>query len=85
MMIHRKITHASHIRICQSFLTNTCRFQNNSCCFSHSEEPMETDAHVENEDEDMFEEGEESNSVFQKVYRNVKPPIGGKKSKQKMD
>ena len=85
MMLHRKIKHASHVRICQSFSKNNCRFPDNLCWFSHTEEPMETDVNLEDEDEEISEEGEESNSVFQKIYRNPKPPRGGQTSKQKMD
>ena len=85
MMLHRKIDHSNHVRTCQSFLENNCRFQNNTCWFSHPEEQMETDEFDEKDDQENKEDGEESISVFQKVNRKEKPPIRGQKSKQKMD
>ena len=88
LMKHRKINHPGVIKKCLNFLQNKCRFQNTSCWFSHDEDAMETDEEGFKDIEENVKEKTENNeenqankSVFQKAFRNIKPPI----NKQKID
>ena len=85
MMLHRKIEHRNLVRICNNYVKNNCMFQNKSCWFLHEEESFEFEEHLEKEDEEISENKTESDSDFQKVFQNMKPPIGGRKTKQKTD
>ena len=88
MMLHRKIDHFNVVRICNNYLKNNCMFQSKSCWFLHDEQSLESEEQFEKEDEKEDEEittnKTESDSVFQRVFRNMKPPIG-RKTKQKLD
>ena len=84
MMKHRKRNHPGLVRKCSLFTQNNCKFENDACWFIHEEE-METE---ENATEDNFKEAcnnkRESDSDFQRVFVNLKPPITEHK-KQKVD
>ena len=58
-------------------------FMSNSCWYSHEDEAMETDEMRTNNDENNVKENAEKNkdteTVFQKVFQNLKPPINKEK------
>ena len=85
MMIHRKLSHVSAVRICNKYNQNKCYFPNNTCWYLHEEE-METDESDAKDNENEEEENNtDSESGFQKVFVNLKPPILKQRKKQKID
>ena len=82
MMLHRKIDHRNLVRMCNNYLEKNCMFQSKSCWFLHDEEVFEHEEDIDKEDEGIKNE---SDSVFQNLLKNKKPPIGGNKKKQKTD
>jgi hypothetical protein len=76
LMLHRKIDHTNLVRRCINYL------KKKSCWFLHDEEAFESEEHLEKEDE---ENKNETDLVFQNLFKNMKPPIGGRKTKQKTD
>ena len=83
MMIHRKSDHKELVRGCTNFAQNNCKFQGQSCWFLHEDETMDTADPAEDDEVNSSEDDAESPSVFQHVFRNMKPPLGKMKSKQK--
>ena len=71
MMQHRKSNHKELVSKCNNFPLNKCIFADISCWFLHEQEEM--DISFQNEKE------KENEPVFQKVFRNIKPPISEKK------
>ena len=65
MMVHRKKIHLNVIKSCTQFLLNGCRFQDNFCWFKHDSETENT-----NVEESIME----TESDFQEVHKNRKPP-----------
>ena len=87
MMIHRKAYHRSFVRTCTNFLQNKCRFESSSCWFLHEEEMVVEENEGNNEEDDgnnLDKDNDETESVFQQVFRNKEPPIR-KQKKQKID
>ena len=89
MMIHRKTNHKELVRGCTNFAKNNCMFQGQSCWYLHEEEEaMETEETRDNSESDEVNNSEnetESQSVFQRVFRSSKPPLGKMKRKQNAD
>ena len=84
MMMHRKSNHKELVRGCTNYAKNSCMFQGQSCWFLHEEEEVMDAADLTNEDEANNSEVEsDSPSVFQRVFRNMKPPLGKERTKQK--
>ena len=84
LMIHRKNKHREVVRGCTNFAKNSCMFQEQSCWFIHEEEAMDTADPTEEEEEVIGSEDEaETPSVFQRVFRSTKPPLGKMKQNQK--
>ena len=79
MMIHRKSVHKSKVRKCTNFMQNNCKFENKACWYMHDQEEMDIDEDIGKDKETDKEDV--SDSVFQKVMENLKPPI----RKQKKD
>ena len=83
MIIHRKANHPNIIRKCSNFRQNKCIFMSSSCWYSYEEEAMETDEIKTNNDENNVKQNVEKNNdtetVFQKVFQNLKPPINKEK------
>ena len=71
MMIHRKKEHTNVVRVCNLFINNACRYNNNACWFSH-EENSETKSNEE----------QAAQPVFQKVQENLEPPLRSQEKKQ---
>ena len=82
MMNHRKQEHASNVKKCENFLTNTCRFRANFCWFLHGEDLKEEEENLdkqkiiiineeEKDDEHIEKNVEEIELDFQKAF---KPP-----------
>ena len=84
LMRHRKISHPNVIRQCNNFAQNMCKFQGSSCWFRHDEKAMETDEIGNRGVKENSEENVKSDSVFQKAFMNIKPPIK-KPNKEKTD
>ena len=83
MMNHRKREHASNVKTCNNFLTNTCRFRANFCWFLHGEGSMEKEDNLEkqriiidNEDDNdadnIEKDVEERELDFQKAVKTPK-------------
>ena len=70
MMIHRKKDHTNVVRVCNLFLNNACRYNNNACWYSHEENNNEEQA---------------SQSVFQKVQKNLEAPLRSQEKKQNQE
>ena len=77
MMTHRKADHSSIVRVCNKFKQNACKFQN--CWYLH-EVAMETEDDIEQVDEEEDRSKKSTESVFQKVSLNRKPPINQQKT-----
>ena len=72
LMSHRKKKHSNAVRNCTQFQRNNCRFQDESCWFSHSyEENVEDKRHTK----EGSKHDNESESVFQNVRENLEPPL----------
>ena len=71
MMVHRKKEHGSIIKPCNLYQDNSCRFTNESCWFRHNLENDDNNI----QEEDVDDEQMETDSVFQKVWENLKPPL----------
>ena len=74
MMIHRKNNHKELVSKCNNFSNNKCKFADNACWFLHEEIYMEIDENDKNEKRKR-DENKQTESVFQSVFRNIKPPI----------
>ena len=89
MMNHRKSNHLKVVKPCEKFNQNICQFKSDSCWYLHGTEKVNVEDVIEEEDmEEDIEEvdnNEFQQSVFQKVTRNLKPPIRNTKKKQKME
>ena len=89
MMLHRKKDHKNLVRLCHKYLEKNCMFQNKSCWFLHDEEVFESEDNLGEENKvnsvNQNANQNKSDSVFQNLLKNKKPPIGGKKNKQKTD
>ena len=79
MMIHRKRIHKSMVRKCTDYIKYQCRFQEKFCWFVHENEEMEIENSIENDQNSKETEHNETNSVFQKVKEDLKPPERKKK------
>ena len=66
-------------------MKKNCMFQSKSCWFLHDEEATESEEHLEKEDEENCENKNETDSVFQDLFKKMKPPIGGRKTKEETD
>ena len=79
--MHRKRNHKELVRGCTNFAKNSCMFQGQSCWFFHEEEEAMDTEDPTNEDEGNNSEDEAASpSVFQRVLRNTKPPLGKTKT-----
>ena len=74
MMIHKKEKHRHLVRTCNLFIDDKCPHNDGMCWFIHEDNFIDKDVD-ENSD---IEEQQTSQSVFQEVLENLKPPIGNK-------
>ena len=74
MMVHRKSTHRELVSTCKNFLRNDCMFADKACWFLHEEEEMEIEEGIQKEN-DKKDNHNKTESVFQKVFENIRPPI----------
>ena len=74
MMQHRKRYHRELVSKCNNFSQNKCIFAETSCWFLHEEKEMEISGSHQNEKKEM-NDCDPKESVFQKVFRNIRPPI----------
>ena len=74
MMIHKKEKHRHLVRTCNLFIDDKCPHNDSMCWFIHEDNFIDKDVD-ENSD---IEEQQTSQSVFQEVLENLKPPIGNK-------
>jgi hypothetical protein len=76
MMIHRKKDHTEALKICNNFISNTCRFKSEACWFRHEEDDNKENSQevIDDEKDNLNDDVEMSESVFQKVSMNLKPP-----------
>ena len=72
MMDHRKQNHAKSIKMCTNFISNACRFKTEACWFSHEVSNVESNNH---ENVDEVNEENMTESVFQNLSANPKPPF----------
>ena len=81
LMMHRKVNHQSLVNNCFLFAKNRCSYQESKCWYKH-----ELDTNVENrkESKEVTEESFESEQVFRKDSKNLKPPNQSQK-KQKVE
>ena len=74
-MIHRKKEHAESIKICNNFISKAFRFKTEACWFRHEEDDLEVSIQDEpKHEEDKQNDVEMTESVFQNVSENLKPP-----------
>ena len=70
MMTHRKLKHAEIVMPCKKHQIKQCGFQDQTCWYKH-----ETESNDDSVPKPMNEEQKmETESVFQKVTQNLKPP-----------
>ena len=74
MMIHRKNNHKELVSKCTNFSQNKCIFGDKTCWFLHEDTDMEIEKENRNEKR-KTDENNQAMSFFQKVFRNIKPPI----------
>ena len=67
-MAHRKREHAAMVRDCNEYLKGNCRFISEACWFSHGDN-VSNGGGLDNS------KNQSSQSDFQKVRENLKPPF----------
>ena len=78
MMIHRKSEHKNFVKSCSQFNLGNCMFRDETCWFAHDVEAVdETNDNVE-------DETDKSEQVFQKVKEKTKPPLQSQKEQKKI-
>ena len=72
MMSHRKRDHADVLRPCNKYLSNECKFQDDSCWFLHRQETADNKGAPNpiNIEDDI-----ETELGFQEAPKNLKPPL----------
>lgn len=72
MMNHRKTDHKSIIKYCSRFKDGNCRFKSEACWFQHEE--RNDHSRTESNQTQEKETNKDSEQVFQKASKNLKPP-----------